>query len=216
MTDSTTPIRLSILLDRSGSMTSIAGDMVGAINQLFAEQRESEGSVLVNLAQFDSGEPFGLLLDGVPLREVLDIDPRAYQPRGMTPLFDAIGRMIGHVDAQVAGKADETDQVVAIVTDGYENASREFTRESVFELVETRRKDGWAFVFLGADQDSFAAGESMAFSRANRGDWDKTRDGTKKMMTNLSGSLTEHRSKPQAQRRFESDEFYREEEEGTK
>ena len=109
MTDSTTPIRLSILLDRSGSMTSIAGDMVGAINQLFAEQRESEGSVLVNLAQFDSGEPFGLLLDGVPLREVLDIDPRAYQPRGTTPLFDAIGRMIGHVDAQVAGKADETD-----------------------------------------------------------------------------------------------------------
>jgi hypothetical protein len=212
MTDSNppVPVHLAVVLDRSGSMAGIADEIVGGFNELLAEQRRQPDGALITLAQFDSADPFELLIDRVPLREVLDLDRGDYQPRGATPLYDAIGRMIAHLDATMAGREYETDQVVALITDGMENDSSEHTRSSVFDLVEQRRKDGWAFVFLGANQDAYAEGETMAFSVKNRGNWDATADGSKKMMTNLSRSLSEHRAKPQMQRRREADEFYTE------
>ena len=204
------PVHLSIVLDRSGSMASIADDMVGGFNELLAEQRTQPGDVLVTLAQFDDHDPFELLIDAVPLREVLDLERTQYVPRGSTPLFDAIGRMIAKVDAEAAGSNDEGDQVVAIITDGLENASSEFTREAIFKLIEERRTAGWAFVFLGANQDSYATGERMAFAPSNRGNWEYSSEGSRKAMRDLSYSMRLHRSKPQSQRRLEADEFWSE------
>ena len=148
---SQSPIHISVVLDRSGSMASIADDIVGGFNEYLAEQRQVEGRVRVTLAQFDSQDPFEVLISGVDLREVTDLDRSEYRPRGSTPLFDAIGRMIAKIDADSAAYSEvgapEEDQVVLIVTDGYENASREYSRQMIFDLIETRRSRGWVFVF---------------------------------------------------------------------
>lgn len=208
------PVHISVVLDRSGSMSSVADDTVGCFNEFLAEQRRIPGTVRVTLAQFDSEGPFELLIDGVDLREVTDLDRSAYQPRAWTPLYDAVGRMVGRIDAGIAGRAElglpEEDQVVAIVTDGLENASAEHTRDSVFRLIEERRKTGWVFVFLGANQDAYASGERIGVAPGNRADWAATREGAKKMWGDFSHSTELHRGKPRERRRGEADHFHTE------
>ena len=90
----------------------------------------------------------------------------------MTLLYAAVGRMIAKVDADIAARADRKapaeDQVMVIIIDGLENHSREQTRSTIFEMIEQRRRDGWVFVFLGANQDVYPEGERMAVPVGNR------------------------------------------------
>ena len=201
------PVHTWILLDRSGSMASIADEVVGGFNEFLDRQRQLEGEARVTLAQFDNEDPFEVLIDGVPLREVTDLSRAAYRPRGMTPLHDACARMISTVDADIAERADlgldREDQVVLIITDGAENASTEHTRATVFELIAARKERGWVFSFLGADQDSFAEGGSVGVAAANIANWDKTAAGTKAMWARTSKSVEAHRAKTRVER-FES------------
>ena len=205
------PNHISVVLDRSGSMASIADDIVGGFNEYLREQRQVPGRARVTLAQFDGQDPFELLINGVDLREVTDLDRSVYRPRGNTPLFDAIGRMIAKIDADMAARAevgaDEEDQVVVIVTDGRENASSEYGRQMIFDLIEARRQRGWVFVFLGANQDAYAAGRGMAFAGANSGNWAATPEGSKQMWKDVSYSTSEHRAKSKIKRAQEEAEF---------
>ncbi|MBU1226081.1 MAG: VWA domain-containing protein [Actinobacteria bacterium] len=214
MTETTSPVHISVVLDRSGSMSSIAGDIVGGFNEFLAEQRKETGTARITLVQFDGEDPFEVLIDGTDLWTAADLDRSAYRPRGMTPLYDAVGRMIERIDAGIGKRKrqdlEAEDQVVAIVTDGLENASRHHTRSTVFDLIEDRRKDGWVFVFLGANQDSFASGGAMAVPAGNRADWAATPRGSKKMWRDLSHSSSQHRAKPRSERRADSDHFYQE------
>ena len=120
------PVNLSVVLDRSGSMQQIASDMIGGFEAFIEEQRRAEGDVRLRLVQFDSEDPFEVLIDGEDLTTAT-LDARNHVPRGLTPLLDAVGRMIARIDADIAergelGKPAE-DQVVLVITDGLENAS---------------------------------------------------------------------------------------------
>lgn len=208
------PVHISVVLDRSGSMSSIAYDIVGGFNEWLADQRKQQGEASVTLVQFDDDEPFEVLIDGVPLREVTDLERATFQPRGMTPLYDAVGRMVGRIDAGIARRhdleLDREDQVVVIITDGYENASREQTRKTVFDMIEERKQRGWVFVFLGANQDVYEAGEAMSISQGNLKSWAQTKAGTKQMFQDLSKSTSAHRSRTRKQRLASSEEFFTE------
>ena len=205
------PIHVAVVLDRSGSMTSIADDMVGGFNTFLAEQRAQSGQCAVTLAQFDSTDPFEVLVDGVPLAEVTDLDRSAYLPRGATPLLDAVGRMVAHVDARAADRPDE-DQVVLVITDGLENASGEFDLAAVRALIEDRRAKGWAFVFLGADQDAFTEGARLGTAASNRASWGKSTEGTRRLWEDASDSMTTHRSKDTSLRKTSADLMWEERE----
>src|ERR1700692_92901 len=87
--------------------------------------------------------------------------PEHYVPRGNTPLYDAIGECIRRTDPK--GRA----AIVLVITDGEENASSEFTRESVKTLLKEKESEGWTFAFLGADIDSYAVGGSVGVSPSN-------------------------------------------------
>jgi len=208
------PVNLSVVLDRSGSMQSIASDMIGGFVAFIDEQRQAEGECRVTLVQFDSEDPFEVLVDGQPLASVRP-DARKYVPRGATPLLDAVGRMIARIDAGIAERRElgkpEEDQIVLIVTDGLENASLEYTLAAIKGLIEARRADGWVFAFLGADQDSFAEGGRMGFSATNRRDWDKTSQGTAEMWSKVSSSSLAHRRKERLARMMEADGFFEDE-----
>ena len=134
----TAPVHISVVLDRSGSMASIADDVVGGFNEFLAEQRRVPGEARVTLAQFDSEDPFELLIDGVDLREVTDLDRSAYHPgrgpRCTTLWADDCPHRRRHRRAGSMGLPEE-DQVVAIVTDGLENRS---TRSAVRRVPADR------------------------------------------------------------------------------
>ncbi|MCL1593552.1 MAG: VWA domain-containing protein [Actinomycetia bacterium] len=202
------PVTLSVILDRSGSMMSIADDIVDGFNALLANQRTQPGEVFVTLAQFDTEDPFELLIDAVPLREVTDMERDWYQPRGGTPLYDAIGRLLSHIDASPLASKDTIDHVVVVVTDGQENASREFDRKQVSDLIKRRSDDGWVFIYLGSEFESYADAHDISVSAANARSWDKSEYGTRDMMDKVSSSLTSHRRKSRYQRRQGKDDFY--------
>lgn len=211
-------VNISVVLDRSGSMTAIADEIVAGLNQFLARQRQESGEARITVAQFDDQDPFEVLVDAVPVREVVDLPRRAYQPQGTTPLYDAIAAMVGRVDAGAAAWADaglaEDDQLLVVVTDGLENASREHTRRSVFDMITDRREKGWSFLFLGADQDSYASGQAMAMARANTANWEKSGAGTSKMWRDVSRSTSEYRKRSRPERRSSNDEVYEEDPDG--
>ena len=212
------PIHIAVVLDRSGSMAGIATDIVGGFNQYLREQQKRPGPARMTLVQFDGQDPFEVLVDGRDIQDVAELTADTYQPRANTPLLDAVGRMILRVDNDVAARARRDlpaeDQVVVIITDGLENASREFTREKVLAMTEERRQAGWAFVFLGADQDAFAEGTRIGVAGANAANWDKTKAGVAMMYDKLSRQTTMHRAKAAAMRKQDADRFYEEDKPG--
>ena len=137
-------------------MARIADDIIGGFNTFLGEQRKQEGGGRVTLVQFNGQDPFEVLIDSENLETVPDLDPARYTPRGNTPLYDATGRMIAKIDTEIGARADAgmpiEDQIVVVVTDGHENASREFSAKMISDLIEARRGRAWVFVFLGADE----------------------------------------------------------------
>ena len=211
------PVNLSVVLDRSGSMRAIASDMIGGFQAFIEEQRQEDGAARISVVQFDGEAPFEVLIDGEDL-QTARLDASKYIPRGVTPLLDAVGRMIARIDASIAERKtlelEAEDQVVLIITDGFENASVEYSLPAVKGLIEARRAEGWVFVFLGADQDSFEEGGRMGVSMANRRDWDKSAAGTKQMWSQVSSSSLAHRRKERYARMMEADQFLEEEKPG--
>ncbi len=127
------PVRLHMLLDRSGSMSGLAEDVIGGFNAFVGKQRDLEGECYLNLVQFDSEAPFQVIYDNVALDQVQTLTSEMYYPRAATPLYDALGSLItrgGQLQNQ-----NPADNVVWIFTDGLENASTEFSAEQVKTLV---------------------------------------------------------------------------------
>jgi len=127
------------LLDRSGSMQSIASDVVGGFNQFFAEQRAQAGELRVTVVQFDDQAPHEVLIDRADVAKVVDLDAHRYKPRGMTPLFDAIDLLL---DRAERAQGSPSDQLVVVFTDGLENASHRVTRETAFARITVSRTPG--------------------------------------------------------------------------
>jgi Mg-chelatase subunit ChlD len=150
---------LVLVVDRSGSMETIRTDMEGGIKSLLADQADEPGQCLVTLVQFDT--EYEVLFDAVPAAELRDY---RLVPRGSTALLDAMGRTISTVRARLATLPREkrpVNVIVAVVTDGLENSSREWTRDAVMAAVKDRIDAGWHFTFIGANQDAIQEGERL-------------------------------------------------------
>ena len=151
---------IAALLDRSGSIASIREDISGAYDSFVADQRKVPGECLFTLAQFDTH--YDEVYTDVPVAEV---PPLNLVPRGMTALFDATGKLITSVGERLAALPEEERPgtvIVVIMTDGLENASREWTADSVKSLIEQQKEQyGWEFVYLGADQDAIKVASGM-------------------------------------------------------
>lgn len=146
------------VLDRSGSMAGLESDTIGGFNGMIQKQQKEEGQAYVSTVLFD--DRVEVLHDRVDLDKIQPMTDREYYVRGCTALLDAVGRSINHI-ATVHKYAREEDRpqktLFVIITDGYENASREFTYSKLKKLIETQQeKYGWEFLFLGANIDAVA------------------------------------------------------------
>jgi Mg-chelatase subunit ChlD len=178
---------LVLVIDRSGSMESIREDMEGGIKSLLNEQAKEKGTCLVTLAQFD--DQYELLAEGVPVSELL---PYRLIPRGTTALLDAIGRTISDVRTRVEA-LDPPERpghiIFAVITDGMENASREWSRLQLMDSVKARMDEGWHFTFLGANQDAIREGGSMGVAAGSSMTYAATPTGTREAVQAASASM---------------------------
>lgn len=152
MTDSALT-HVYVLLDRSGSMSSIADDTVGGFAAFVREQQAVAGRCKLSLAQFD--DVYERVYTAV---DIQDVPPLVLQPRGSTALHDAMVRLIGEAGAELAALPEHERPgtvLVAVLTDGHENSSREASGATVKALVERQQHQwGWQFTYLGANQDA--------------------------------------------------------------
>lgn len=162
-------VHIAIVLDRSGSMEEARGDAVRAINVYLRSVRDDQSmDARLSLVLFDS-HGIDTIRDRVPVRTCPDIALHEYVPRGSTPLLDAVGYSVGIVDCLT--DKDER-RIMAIVTDGLENASREYTRDRLRELLERKQvQDGWLVMYLGAGHDSWSQASQIGIAARHTADF---------------------------------------------
>lgn len=159
MTDATYT-HLSMLLDRSGSMQAIRTDVEGAFNSLVADQRKEPGRATLTLAQFN--DEYEIVHNAIPLDQV---KPLVIRPSSTTALLDSIARIITDTGAALAAMPEDERPgtvIVAIMTDGLENASREMTHTAIKSIIERQEREfDWQFLYLGAGQDAIEVGAGL-------------------------------------------------------
>ncbi len=192
-------MHVQIVLDRSGSMGPIAAATVDSINGFLSKQRKQPGVMRISLADFDSQEPFRIVTDAIPIAEMMDLSPDDYDPRGGTPLLDAIGLAIERCTARTVADPDE-DQMLVVITDGAENASSDFTHEQIARMVEAKQEEGWAILFLGANQDSFATGRELNLRAGNVRVFNADEPGIRDAMARASDAVSAQRSRSRSER----------------
>lgn len=159
------PIEIIVIADRSGSMGSILDESIGAFNAFIEEQQKQEGEANLTVALFD--HHYEVMQESVNLKEAVRFDKTNFVPRGYTALYDAIGRTLSK--EMKRREANEIDgAIVVIITDGAENASREFSTDTIKTLIKKCEDEyKWEFVFLAANQDAFSTGASFGLAAAS-------------------------------------------------
>ena len=184
-------ILINFVLDKSGSMGAIRDATISGFNEFKNTQAAEEGTAFFTLTLFDTR--FDTVCKAVPMHEVPDLDYGSYAPGGMTALYDAIGYTMRITDDFVV--ANKPDQVLfVIMTDGYENASREFTRERIFEMTQDRQRLAeYEFIYLGANQDSYYASQQMGMRAGHSVDYAASPKGSREAMLRASHNVSAHR-----------------------
>ena len=144
------------ILDRSGSMHGLEKDTIGGFNSMIEEQRDKDGEVLISTVLFNGTS--SVLHDRVPIGKIEEMTGRDYKTSGCTALIDAIGGAVRHirnVHKYIREEDVPAHTLFVITTDGMENASRMYTASDVRYMIRVQEeKDGWEFLFLGANIDA--------------------------------------------------------------
>lgn len=188
------------LIDRSGSMVSIAASMEKAFSEFILQQQNVEGTCDITLARFDSPvhpSTIPYVYDFIE-KDIRYVVPKLQiQPRGMTALLESLGQVINDTGVRLSSlkEDDRPERVVFVVmTDGEENASKiEWTRQRVFEMISHQReKYSWEFIFMGANQDSIATSKALGIQVAANFAFDDK--GTRASFNALSENIGLYRS----------------------
>lgn len=154
---------IRIVLDRSGSMSGSERVTTKALNTYLTDLKNEDGvNALLTLSTFDS-RSIDIPISKVPISKMYSFPDDLIKPRGGTPLYDAIGLAIHDLENII--ESSEDNKVLVIVTDGYENASREYTFEGIRSKIKEKEEDGWLIIYLGADHDAFRQADSLNFNR---------------------------------------------------
>lgn len=150
------------VLDKSGSMQSCRDDAVSGFNAFLKDQQAVDTPANLTIVWFDSIPHVGY--EG-PLAEAGSL--MLWPPGGSTALYDAIGRTFAHVKQRFTEEKPEK-VILAILTDGLENTSRDYSQQAVADLIkEHQDKYGWEVIFLAADQDAWATASGLNISQQN-------------------------------------------------
>lgn len=184
-------VELVFILDRSGSMSGLEKDTIGGFNSMIARQRKEPGEVLVSTVLFDNDAD--VIHDRVPLEKVKNLTEDDYYVRGCTALLDAVGDSVHHIgNVHKYARAEDVPEktMFVITTDGMENASRKYTYGNVKDMIESRQeKDGWEFIFLGANIDAAAEAQKFGIDELMAADYHADEAGTRLNYDVLSDTI---------------------------
>jgi uncharacterized protein YegL len=154
------------VIDKSGSMSHLAGDTIGGFNGFIESQKAIDGKATLTTVLFDTS--WRILHDGVDLREVKSMTNSDYVAGGGTAMLDAIGEIINRVqDRHDELGAEKPEEVLFVITtDGEENSSRKFTKNQIEKMIKHQTNGhGWKFMFLGANMDAVKEAESIGIDK---------------------------------------------------
>ena len=195
------------ILDRSGSMGGLESDTIGGFNSMLEKQRKIEGKAFITTVLFD--DQYELLHDRVNIAKVNNITEKEYFVRGSTALLDAIGKTIAKEKAiqDTLGKNEKADKVLfVIITDGLENASKEYNSSTVKKLIETQKeKYGWEFLFLGANIDAIETASAIGISAERAVNYNSDSVGTQLNYKSLNNAVSEVRSGKELKKEWKAD-----------
>lgn len=154
------------IIDRSGSMSGLESDTIGGFNSMIEKQKK-EGDAIVSTVLFS--DRMQVLHDRISLDKVPKLTEEEYFVTGSTALLDAVGETIERIRRTQGSPGSVVPDVTlfVIITDGQENSSREYSYRKVKELIEARKKDGWDFLFIGANIDVAEEAGRIGICREN-------------------------------------------------
>lgn len=186
---------LVFILDKSGSMGGMETDTIGGFNSMLEKQRKEDGDCRISTILFDNN--YEILHDRIDIKAVRNITEKEYFVGGSTALLDAIGRTINKIINVQKGTDEKyrADKVLfVIITDGEENASREYTAEYVKKKIEYQtREHGWEFVFLAADIDAVQTAANFGIRADRAQNFHKDKRGMNLNFEILSNSISDLR-----------------------
>ena len=188
---------ITVILDRSGSMEDIKDDTIGGFNSYLASQQAESGTATLTLVQFDTPDAYEVIHRFQPITKVPALSSTTYVPRGLTPLFDALGRGINdlaHFLANLPAQDQPAKVIMVVVTDGQENSSCEFDKPQVEKMIaEKTERDSWQFVFLSADLSAMHEAMHMGIRSDKALMFQKSRQGSKDAWDSLNTQTSKFR-----------------------
>lgn len=182
---------LVFILDRSGSMGGLESDTIGGFNSMLTKQKKEEGEANVTTVLFD--DKYEVLHDRLDIHGVAPLSDKDYYVRGCTALLDAIGhsiRKIVNVQKNSIESKRAEKVLFVITTDGFENASREYSYSKIQEMITYQKnKYGWEFLFLGANIDAEIEAERLGIDRSRAARFNNDSEGIKLNYQTLNNSM---------------------------
>ena len=185
---------LVFIIDRSGSMHGLESDTIVGFNSMIAKQKKEKGKTIVSTVLFNT--QFELIHDRVGIGDIKKINEKQYSVGGRTALLDAVGTTVDRINRR---QEDDEEKVkttlVVIITDGYENSSTEYTYSNIKRLIDRQKKNGWDFLFLGANIDVAAEARKMGIRRENSVSYSCDTEGIAEMYSTVDAKLCMAREK---------------------
>ena len=179
------------ILDRSGSMGHLVDDTIGGFNSMIEKQKKEIGEAFVTTILFD--DRYEVLHNHVDINDIVPITRKEYYALGSTALLDAIGKTINDIGYRLSETPEEErpEKVIfTIITDGYENASREFTKSKIKEMIEHQQsKYSWVFMFIGANMDAVSEASTYGINSAFAATYTASAQGTSSVYTAVDDSI---------------------------
>ena len=183
---------LVFILDRSGSMHGLEADTIGGFNSMLDKQKAQDGKAYVTTVLFDTDEI--VLHDRLELQKIKPLTSKDYFVGGCTALYDAIGNAVKHI-ADIHKYARKEDvpahTMFVIITDGMENASKNYSRIKIKEMIEhEKEKYGWEFIFIGANIDAAETAESFGIGRDRAANYIADSKGTEVVYESVTKNIS--------------------------
>lgn len=183
---------IALILDRSGSMASIKTDTIGGVNTFIQKQKEAPGEATMSLYQFD--DHYEAVYENKNIKDAPLLNDSTFIPRGSTALLDAIGRTTVSIGEQLS-KLSENERpskvIVLIVTDGMENASKEYKTNKIKEMIQHQESTyAWEFVYIGANQDAILVAQSLGVIGSKAINYSGNVQGTHEIYRSLSSNIS--------------------------
>lgn len=157
---------VSFVLDETGSMESVRDATISGFNEYVESLKKQPGKKLLTLTLFNSSR-IQTVYSAKLIGEVPALNRDTYNPDATTPLYDAIAHTISEIEREVAKMKSKPSVLCVIMTDGLENASKEYDQQKIFQRIQAKEKEGWTFAYLGANQDAWAVSASIGVPKGN-------------------------------------------------